>query len=68
MIYRVRHFDFWRGWVVQVSKDGRYWYHPREEVTYGILDSEFPNVYDTEDQAHTRIASLKGKRIGLDSI
>lgn len=60
--FRVRHIEFLGGWLIQESRDGRYWFHPAEETKYGILDSETYTTYPTEDSAHARIASLGAGR------
>ena len=56
---RVRHFDFFGGWIIQIRTGNyRHWYMPMEETTYGVLDSEQYNVYPTEEAALARLGEI----------
>jgi hypothetical protein len=55
--------DFFGGWTVQKRSPGRrWWYWPDEDATFGVLDSQTPNVYPTEKKALRRIALLKKRQ------
>lgn len=53
MELRVLKWPLGGGWVIQKKYYGKYWNN--FEVTYGVLDSEYPVFYKTEQEALERM-------------
>jgi hypothetical protein len=58
--WKVTFVELLGGWLVWKSRDGRYWYPPDEEVTYGVLDSQRSSTYTSREDAERRVLELGG--------